>query len=659
MRTPPNPSRATSVPAAFILRAVPFAVLAATTVGAFCVLLYFVLADHRQKRSLCCSDVARTLLSFSNLSVDPCSDFAGYACYHRKTLDEWALSTNMVKLSVVYPTLQGRLRNPAADSLRSHHRSCLVAFIEEEMTPEKAAIDVLSMFKEWAPGSRHLDLLKVLGLLFLRYDVAVVLSAGFSFNDTTQGGATGRYSLRISPTVAPRVLTFSNSEQVETRMLASIQSHLLQETPSAGKPTVTADIRGDVLNASIRLQDSVQASDDTVFEQDASLLQQQFPHLDLSSWREIIAECCASWNLKIEGLSSVRNVLNVITDGTTTHEALVTYFVVSAAISMFSEEIVRADAAGGLMSRAAFCDEAVLRAAPLWLVSSTSVLTTDEKDTVVRATYAATLDAVLSDADALFGDASDTRKARQALTEHKLLLPQDLARDYAPFVPNLSGRYVENKFALRRFLHRAHVLNAKHGVNGVSANHANDLEGTATRVGNVVIVAPGAYSMLCVQYSGGSDRPCELNAATLGVTLADLLWAALFERRDWSTALQRRLDERRSCQRRSPHASRQDGSGFGDLSLPLLSVRSAVRAAARPGWHAMSPDLVGDWKLSPSQVFFVLVFLTHACIGWPGRTEEDTDTPSLRAAPLVRRMEDFNAAFRCGPAPVFSIGRCL
>ncbi|XP_065286094.1 uncharacterized protein [Dermacentor albipictus] len=540
----------------------------------------------------------------------------------------------------------------------SNTRSCLVAFMEHELTPEKAAIGVLSVFQGWAPGSRQLDLLKVLGLLFLRYDVAVVLSARFSFEDTTQRGATGRYSLRISPTVAPRVLDSSNSEHVETRMLASIQSHLLQQTAAAGKPTVAVDLRGDVLKASIRLRDSVQSSGDTVLEEDASLLQQRFPHFDLSSWREIILECCVSCKLKIQSLSSMRNVLNVLTDGATRHEALVAYFVVSAAISTFSEEIARADTAGGLTWRAAFCDEAVLRAAPLWLVSSTSVLTSDEKDTVVRTMYAATLDAVASDADALFGDASDARKARQVLAEHKLLLPQDIAREYAPFAPNLSGRYVENKFALRGFLYRARILDAKHGVNGVSANHANDLEGIASRVGNVVIVAPGAYSMLCVQNGGGDGRPCELNAATLGVTLADLLWAALFERRDWSAALQRRIDEHRSCHSPSPRASTHGGSGFGDLSLPLLSVRSAVRVAAHADWHTQSLALVSEWNLSPSQVFFVLVFLTRACVGWSGGTQDDADSSSSRAAPLVRQMADFSAAFRCGPVPVFSIGRC-
>ncbi|KAL1458826.1 hypothetical protein MTO96_043436 [Rhipicephalus appendiculatus] len=167
--------------------------------------------------------------------------------------------------------------------------------------------------------------------------------------------------------------------------------------------------------------------------------------------------------------------------------------------------------------------------------------------------------------------------------------------------------------------------------------------------------------MLCVENGRDTGCPCEVNVATLGVTLADLLWGALVERHDWSSELQRRFDEHQSCLRRSRQQSSQGGSGSGDLSFPLLSVRSAVRVVAGPGWHAMSQaPLDDDWKLSPSQLFFMLLFMTRACFSSPGRTEEDDDySASSMPAHLVRRMADFNAAFRCGPVPVFDIGHCL
>lgn len=646
------------MPAAFLVRSAPFAALA-VTVGAFGMLVYLFLVDHRQRRPLCCSNVSRTLLSFTNRSIDPCSDFAGYACYHRKALRKRALATNAVKMSVVYPTLQGRLRTPASESLRSHHRSCLVAFINGELTPERIAISVLSMFQKWAPASNQLDLLKVLGLLFLRYDVPMLLSASFSFDDSGKGSS--RYILKVAPVVTPPLLLpLARDTNVLTRMIASLYPHLLQKAAAKAERAVSLDLRDNILKVSLRLRESVQGSDDSVVDANATNIEHHFAHVDLSSWREIIAECCGSWKLNIQDLSSVRNVLNALTDGATEHQVLVAYFTVSAAIAMFSEEIDRISTAGGLIRHAGLCDEIVSRAVPLWLVSSTAVLAAGNKDEVVRAVYAATLEAVASDAEVLFPDASNARKARQVLTELRLLLPQDLAQEYAPFLPDLSGRYMENKLELSRYLYRVRIVDAKHAVSRLSVEHVKDLEGVAYRSGNAVVVAPGVYTMLCLRKGCDIDAACELNAATLGVTLADLLWEALFERLDWSPEILRRLDEHQSCLRQSSRSSYQGGPGFGDLSFPLLSVRAAARVAADPSWHVESREpLFDDWELSPSQVFFLLVFLTRACFGSPGRTEDDDDSPTSLPAQLFRRMADFNAAFQCGLPPAFSMGSCM
>ncbi|KAL3183274.1 hypothetical protein MRX96_000255 [Rhipicephalus microplus] len=116
-----EPRKLKGGPAACVVRAAPFAALAAI-VGTLRALVSFLLVDQRHKKTLYGVDVTKTLLFFCNQCVDPCSEFAGYACYHREACRKWVMSNNAVNLSVVYPTLQGRLRTTATEAWRGHHK---------------------------------------------------------------------------------------------------------------------------------------------------------------------------------------------------------------------------------------------------------------------------------------------------------------------------------------------------------------------------------------------------------------------------------------------------------------------------------------------------------------------------------------------------------
>ncbi|XP_037579787.1 uncharacterized protein LOC119462514 [Dermacentor silvarum] len=185
------------------------------------------------------------------------------------------------------------------------------------------------------------------------------------------------------------------------------------------------------------------------------------------------------------------------------------------------------------------------------------------------------------------------------------------------------------------------VLDSARGLG--SLRLLNTLNRFSARVGGHVVVSPRVYPMLSVD----KGSQAVVNAASLGVSLADSLWDAVFSRREWSVPLLHRLDAHTSCVQR--YIRSELG---GRLSYPLLSVRSTVRAVSWPQWHARADD---EWKLSASQVFFMLFVLRHTCLV-RDRTDEE---PTISSRSFMLRVGHFAMAFDCKPAPLIGLGSCL
>ncbi|XP_065283228.1 uncharacterized protein [Dermacentor albipictus] len=601
---------------------------------------YFV-AGEQQQKSFCCSDVMQLLAPISNRSVDPCSNFVDFACYRVKHLDQNKLGMDAVETAVVRPTLRGQLKMAAANRLHTHHRSCLAAFVEGALSPENAIRFVLSMFRDWSGSAEHIDLLKVLGLLHLRYNLPTVFAVSFSFRPAHEGSGVDRHSVRISGAYAPRLMASADAVVVENRMVAFLSTHLRQGTSREEHQSSQSDLRDDILRANFRLQDALQVFDDIVHTGDASLLQQLFPEHDLSSWREVLGDCCDSWHLEVQDPQNARNVFHVLEDGQTRSEAFEAYFAITIAMAVFSEEFTLAERTDDMSLCGKLCDRMARQPQALWDISSATVLTSANLDTSVRMTFDTMTAAVASEASELFANYTDSGSIRELVRSVRLLLPNDIARPYTSILPNLTDSYLQNKFTIRSFLFKVSVLDSARGLGGLRRLHT--LNRFTARVGGHVVVSPRVYPMLSVDK--GSQTV--VNAASLGVSLADSLWDAVFSRREWSVPLLHRLDAHTSCLQRYVRTELE-----GRLSYPLLSVRSAVRAVSWPQWHARADD---DWKLSASQVFFMLFVLRHACLARDHADKEAT----LSRRPFMLRVSHFAAAFDCKPAPLLGLGSCL
>ncbi|KAH7948499.1 hypothetical protein HPB52_023588 [Rhipicephalus sanguineus] len=587
-----KPAKTVSVGSAMV-RAALYGGLVASA-GALVVFAYYFVAGEQQQKAFCCSDVIQLLASTANWSVDPCSNFMDFACYHVRHLEENALAMDAVETAVVRPILLGQLDTAAANRLHTHHRSCLTAFVGEELSPENAVRMVVSLFRDWSGGGKQIDLLKLLGLLHLRYNIPTVFIVSFSFKPDQKGSDGDRHSVRISGAYAPRMKASAGAIPVENRMVAFLSTLLLQgETHPAGQD----DFWGDILRASFRLQDSLQVFDEIVHTGNSSLLQQLFPEYDLSSWSEVLGECCDSWHLEVQDPQNVLNVFRILKDGHTRSEAFTAYFAITTAMAMFSEEFAFAHRSADVSWRAKFCDRMALKPRGLWDIASVVALTNAQLDASVRATFDAVSTAVASDVGELFANYTD--------------------------------------------IARVSILDWSRGLGNLRRPSA--LNHFSTRVGSHVVVSPRVYPMLSVDRASHAV----VNAASLGVSLADSIWDAVFSRRDWSVPLMQRLDAHTSCLQR--YIRSELG---GRLCYPLLSVRSAVRAVAWPQWHCRADD---HWKLSASQVFFMLVFLRHACLA-RDRTEEK---PAIPSRPFMIRIGEFASAFDCKPVPLMGLGSCL
>ncbi|KAL3248029.1 hypothetical protein MRX96_056717 [Rhipicephalus microplus] len=124
----------------------------------------------------CCPEVIETIILLSNMSVNPCSNIMSYACYKKSELDRQAIVQRALASAVLNPTLQGKLRTPVGDILRTHYESCLVSAVSKLFTADYAVKAVIDLFRRWTVKSTSsprtpVDLIKLSGLLHFRYNI--------------------------------------------------------------------------------------------------------------------------------------------------------------------------------------------------------------------------------------------------------------------------------------------------------------------------------------------------------------------------------------------------------------------------------------------------------------------------------------------------------
>ncbi|XP_070395708.1 uncharacterized protein [Dermacentor albipictus] len=576
----------------------------------------------------CCPEAIGTIIMLSNLTVDPCNNFIGYACYKKNKVDRQAIVERALASSVLHPTLQGKLRSPVSDILRMDHESCLASAVGNLFTAEHAVKAVVDLFRRWSGTiSPHaVDLIKLVGLLQFRYYIFSVFRA-----DSVRWHERNETLFVIAALAAPHILAAGTSYPTEFTevMFDTANSYTGLNVTRAGLTALIA-----------RLQAARNVFDENIYTGKFSLLDEAFPNADMFSWKVILRTFPL---IGLEDPSNIVGIVEVLVDkDATVQAAALVYFSVHTAWSMFAREITNMDAAASLVARAAFCGEEIVKLFPLWDVLLTQQMTSPERDAVVLQLFHRVADAVLADAQVTFSAYLISSEVRRVVRGLRVVLAVDMTSPYSHHLPDASDNYFENVLEFRDFHFQVRRINAERGLSGLHRLRHNLFQAFVSRAGSHIVISAGVYTLLNFNATRRGNRvngAAVNNAAVLGVLLADALWDALIDRKNWDFKTGRKVFFRAYCMR--------DILGRDlapDLKHALLSLQSTARAVAAPGWHRRALAF-GYYHLSASQVFFVLFVLHHSC------QTLDYDDDGLSLSESIRHIGEFCDAFGCASQP--------
>ncbi|XP_070393616.1 uncharacterized protein [Dermacentor albipictus] len=575
----------------------------------------------------CCPDATETILTLANLSNDPCTDILSYACYKKSGVDRSAIADRVFTSLVVHPTLQAILRSPVSDIIWWNHKSCLIAGVKNLFTAENAVEAVMDLFRRWSGTStstaRNVDLIKLVGLLHFRYAIASVLYMYYKLSFEKKEST---YVIRVQ--LAPYI-----------DLEASSAGHAMFE--AARRHAGINATQADVLSLIRRLRMTRKTSDSEHSIVPIPLLGEQFPKEGISTWQEMLS---AFPVIAIENPPDVAAVLSILTDkNILVQAAALLYFAIHSTLATFDDEIGQ-EASG--VDHAALCEILTMRLSPFWDVLATQQMTSPDRDQVVLEMFNKISEAVIADAQVFFSAHLDANAVRSVVRSIHIVLPENLTAPYKRHLPSISENYFENKFEIRSFYYQVSSTNARRGLSGLYRPRVDLYRTFLVRYGNQIAVASSVYALLSFvnENARGSrslaDGAGVINAAVLGVMLADALWDKIFDYAEQETDCWEGLVAHLHCLRRQ-----SGGVVNTELKYTILSLSAAVRAYATPSWDDRAP-VFGYHSLSASQVFFMLFFVHHVCL------PRGSYGSGVSASALMRNFDEFFKAFDCAGTPM-------
>ncbi|XP_065303655.1 uncharacterized protein [Dermacentor albipictus] len=575
----------------------------------------------------CCPDAMETILTLANLSNDPCTDILSYACYKKSGVDRRAIADGVFTSLVVHPTLQAILRSPVSDIIWGNHKSCLIAAAKNLFTAENAVEAIIDLFRRWSGTStstaRNVDLIKLVGLLHFRYAIFSVL---YTYYNSTFEKKEFTYVIRVQ--LAPYI-----------DLEASSAGHAMFE--AARRHAGINATQADVLSLIRRFHRARKNFHDGRSIVPMPQFYEQFPKEGISSWEEILSGVPA---IAIENPPEVAAVLSILTDkNILVQAAALLYFAIHSTLATFDDEIRQE---GSVVDHAALCEYLTMTLFPFWDVLATQQMTSPDRDQVVLEMFKKISDAVIADAQVFFSAHLDANAVRSVVRSIHIVLPENLTAPYKRYLPSISDNYFENKFEIGSFYNQIRSSSALRGFSALYSLRVDLTHTSLVRFGNQIAVTASVYALLNFgkETAGGSRSLAHgadvINAAVLGVMLADALWEKIFDYAEQETDSWEGLVAHLHCLR-----WQSGGVVNTELKYPILSMSAAVRAYATPSWHDRAP-VFGYHSLSASQVFFILFFVHHVCL------PRGSYGGGVSASAQMRNFEEFFKAFGCAGTPI-------
>ncbi|KAL1441668.1 hypothetical protein MTO96_008390 [Rhipicephalus appendiculatus] len=573
----------------------------------------------------CCETLVIEMARRANLSVDACSNFLDYACYHREGLAE--ANQKLFVAEVLYPTLQGTIRTPASDVLRSYYLSCLTAFVEGRSTTEEAVNAIIDMLFTLS-GEADLRVVDLAGIAEIKYGTSLLFDVHFEL-DTNNKTCAAEFT---------RVNSFQRFWQVKEETSRTLVSYTLWIAHKRLGVNVT---RSDLWTLYERLSIVNGAIENTApLRGGFDVLGQIFPKASLDKWRLHVDDVCSfrcsdTMAVTISDPITIRTSIDIVESQHFRSVSLV-FFVFGTTYSLFDKEFLSDSITrDGSAKWTQFCDTDIGALYELWDLVSVHRFTNHMRDNTLRSLYDSISGAVVADAIDIFAGPEDAQVVRTLISRVRLLSPARVTHWYQAFLPNPKEDYCANVIAVRAFRRKTLLHAEARGLGDISWTREMGRDAYAVILEEAITVAPILYADIDVE----ARHAPYITAALVGVELASALWVVLFERKGWSEAALEQMQRHVYC-----IEDKVVDEIPTELALPLLSLRSTVRAVAGAGWHT-PVRMWSLWTMSPSQFFYMRFYLRYVC-------QRDRMLRQMaRTTNFMRRIPDFAAAFHCQIMP--------
>ncbi|XP_064479500.1 uncharacterized protein LOC135392703 [Ornithodoros turicata] len=637
-------------------------VFAALVASALSYILYKSMYSPRriQNRSaFCCPDILETLHYVINRSKDPCQDFYQYSCYAWRENRTSAVRERLME-DVVFPIFQMKAptvehghsgSSPSAKVIGLYYGGCIRhALRGAKHIVESALRAVITVVPDLALNSPQAVIFKDMIVLGSEYYL-------FFFINFFYVPPSKRRNAHMSISVYPRfigdevvakealaiAISFTNQHfnaNVSVNDVTEFLREVQRRSPTELTTTTSPATRYSTSRSPSENSEEVSKVHTTKFS-DVSLLLPSIPQetwvwvyegLRYSTDSEVVVTGASLVNFVFESFSNIR-----------WRPAAIALLVILTASSIDSGlwDLARTKDAVPAQK----CAQVTNDLTPLWDNALTIALTSDEKDATVRTIFDRTVGAIRMEVISRTHGQSAVRLLSNIISNITLLLPSD--RDPPVFNITLvkytddqdvGDKHVKDHSSIENYCANALAV-LRYWVyydryQAISSLIFQFFKGrevyntSVTIMGGYLYVPPATYALL--SFKNDTDRL--INFAILGTQIADATWSyviGLFKSQGGTTAEWDLL--------KCSHPNALPGVR---VSEPWLGTWITAKVAMTDSWHFVM-DGWGTMKVSPSQVFYMLLFYHHVC------SSEINVAGGQRVSQFMSTLPDFNRAFNC------------
>ncbi|XP_064479498.1 uncharacterized protein LOC135392702 [Ornithodoros turicata] len=603
---------------------------------------------HENVTRFCCPEIIQALYQVANLSKDPCTNFYEHTC-HR-----FSQATGTVRRKVMRdvvdsifqmraPNVAGREvpRSKTARLLGELYGGCLrVAQIDFPTIVSVSLERVLAVLLVLAVPTQAELLERTLYASSERY-LTFFLDVYYAIH--SEPGVT-TMNIKISDIYYADNLLPRNALEIA---LAAIDRMVGIRVPLDRLLDFMREIQRGPHSTSSKRQDQSMARRPPTEPPESKITFSQLlalqPSVLRESWEYAFSKLSYSQNSTIEVTSpkTVLYILGTFLNETRRPEGFALLALLGAAYlhpGFWDSE--RDSGAGAAQT----CDNIINTYTPLWNDALSFILTSSETDDKVRSIFNSAIYAVTQVAISIYESQAHSR-VRGIINSTKLILPSDRNAHGV----NISSKtfanikdlfqetedakivrfYAYNTIDVLKLWNEYDRTQALNGIKPDIGTKRNVSEMVIRRIGDYIHVPPAVYTLL--HFNDTVHRL--VNMAVLGVQIADALWDKIIAgtMNDSKTSLIVSCRNQRNITRMTD---------MSNIKFPLLSIWTSALISMDDTWTTMMEGW-GLWRVSPSRVFYMLVFYYHMC-------ERGAETAlGAQLGGFLSALPDFNTAFNC------------